>query len=309
MGDLVSVVIPAYNRRNFILRAIDSVIGQTYRPIEVIVVDDASTDGTVDFLRSMNFPIDVEVVQLPANRGPSTARNVGVQHAKGVYVAFLDSDDRWLPQKLERQVSCLEGLPNRRKALVYSQVHLERSHETLLRPHRAKRRDESVAEYLFAHGGHLDSSNIFLATELARRIPYNENMRLHEDWDLYLRMEEGGVEFVMIPEVLSKDDDTSRADRGSNPQTSVTLDWLETWRPRISRRAYLALRAKFAPYLRAQAPFLGLRYIVEAYVARAIDTRYLLFLGAALVHPKFRTLISRLRGAIQGKSRLQNAGG
>ena len=98
---LVSVVIPAYNRVNSIRTSVDSVLRQTYRPIEVIVVDDGSTDGTSEALNVYGKQI---LVIRRKNGGPSAARNSGVAVAKGEIVAFLDSDDTWEPTKLERQV-------------------------------------------------------------------------------------------------------------------------------------------------------------------------------------------------------------
>lgn len=98
---LVSVVIPAYNRAGSIRTSVDSVLRQTYRPIEVIVVDDGSTDGTSETLRHYGDRI---LVVRKINGGPSAARNSGVAVAKGEIVAFLDSDDTWEPTKLERQV-------------------------------------------------------------------------------------------------------------------------------------------------------------------------------------------------------------
>lgn len=300
MSPLVSVVIPTYNRRDLVLQAIQSVTGQSYRPIEVIVVDDGSTDETVECLRTRDFSVDVEVLALPTNRGPSAARNAGLEIARGKYVAFLDSDDWWLPQKLERQVAELERRPNPGKALIYSQVHLVRPHETLLRPLRAKRDGEPLADYLFVNGGHLNSSNIVLATELAREIAYREDMLVHEDWDFYLRLEETSIDFVMIPEVLSASNDGDHAGRQARAAApSLALAWLAIWQPKISRTAYLALRAKTAPYLRAKDRLRGLRFIGEAYLGRAIDFRYLVFLSGALLHPSMRTLISRVRGKFQ----------
>lgn len=109
---LVSVVIPTYNRATTISRAIQSVLDQTYRDLEVIVVDDGSTDSTQEILRG--FDGRIKVIR-QANAGPSSARNCGIKAARGDIVAFLDSDDVWLPSKLERQVEMLmregRGMP------------------------------------------------------------------------------------------------------------------------------------------------------------------------------------------------------
>ncbi len=105
MNPLVSVIIPTFNRAGVVTRAIDSVLGQTYRPVEVIVVDDGSTDATPEVLKSYGNAI-VSVVQ--DNAGPSAARNRGVRESRGDLIAFLDSDDLWLASKLERQVDLLQ---------------------------------------------------------------------------------------------------------------------------------------------------------------------------------------------------------
>jgi glycosyltransferase involved in cell wall biosynthesis len=104
-GPVVSVIIPTFNRAGVVTRAIDSALGQTYRPMEVVVVDDGSTDGTPEVLKTYGDAI-VSVVQ--GNAGPAAARNRGLRESRGDLVAFLDSDDLWLATKLERQVDLLQ---------------------------------------------------------------------------------------------------------------------------------------------------------------------------------------------------------
>ena len=98
----VSVIIPAYNAADFIRETIESVLAQTYRDLEVIVVNDGSTDGTMARLREFGDRIRVHE-QL--NGGVARARNAGVNLARGTWIAFLDADDLWMPQKLERQLA------------------------------------------------------------------------------------------------------------------------------------------------------------------------------------------------------------
>lgn len=108
---LVSVIIPTYNRRHLIGPTIDSVLAQTHRELEVVVVDDGSKDGTGEFLKTRYAaePRFRYIWQENAER--SAARNNGITAAKGEYVAFLDSDDLWLPDKLEQQVRLLQANP------------------------------------------------------------------------------------------------------------------------------------------------------------------------------------------------------
>lgn len=104
----ISVVIPAHNRKKYILNCVNSIINQTYPPIEIIVVDDYSTDGTADELKKLDCKI-LKVISLEKNGGAQVARNVGIKAATGDWIAFCDSDDWWLKDKLEKQVRKLES--------------------------------------------------------------------------------------------------------------------------------------------------------------------------------------------------------
>jgi glycosyltransferase involved in cell wall biosynthesis len=108
---VISVVIPAYNAGGFIKRTIDSVLAQTYRDYEVIVVDDGSTDNTADVVKSYAGKVRY-IYQENAGDGP--ARNAGIRAARGEWIAFLDHDDEWLPQKLELQMKLLDRNPDLR---------------------------------------------------------------------------------------------------------------------------------------------------------------------------------------------------
>jgi len=105
MEPLVSVIMPAYNCADFIGTTLDSVIAQTYQNWEILVVDDCSTDHTEEVIRSYveHYP-GIRYYKLDENYGPAVARNKAVEMADGKYLAFLDSDDIWLPQKLEKQI-------------------------------------------------------------------------------------------------------------------------------------------------------------------------------------------------------------
>ncbi len=105
----VSVVIPTYNRASLIREALESVFAQTFRDFEVIVVDDGSTDGTVELLKEYEGRI---AIIRQENRGAGAARNRGLAEATGEYIAFIDSDDLWMDFKLDLQVAILEGMPD-----------------------------------------------------------------------------------------------------------------------------------------------------------------------------------------------------
>jgi glycosyltransferase involved in cell wall biosynthesis len=113
--NLVSVVVPTYNRKNTLKRCIDSVLNQTYRNFEIIIVDDCSTDGTYEFVEAEYGNIkDIDIIYVinDTNLGTAPSRNVGASYANGEYIAFHDSDDAWMPEKLEKQMECFKTFKN-----------------------------------------------------------------------------------------------------------------------------------------------------------------------------------------------------
>jgi glycosyltransferase involved in cell wall biosynthesis len=110
----VSVIIPVFNRQALLRRALGSVLSQTFRDYELIVVDDGSTEPLLDALSGIGEKIDLRVLRHDKNRGAAAARNTGAQAAKGQYVAFLDSDDAWHSEKLARQIAFMQAEADRR---------------------------------------------------------------------------------------------------------------------------------------------------------------------------------------------------
>jgi glycosyltransferase involved in cell wall biosynthesis len=121
MNPMVTVIIIFLNAEAFLEEAIESVLAQTYDPWELLLVDDGSTDGSTEIARKYArlYPENMRYLdhENHANRGKSTSRNMGIRHAKGQYIAFLDADDLFLPQKLERQTAILDARPD--AAMVY----------------------------------------------------------------------------------------------------------------------------------------------------------------------------------------------
>jgi len=111
MAPLVSVIIPTYNRADLVRQAVASVEAQTFRDFEIVVVDDGGADGAYEVLSARR---ELRVLRHLRRRGVSAARNTGINAARGEWLAFLDSDDLWLPDKLARQISLLEGQPELR---------------------------------------------------------------------------------------------------------------------------------------------------------------------------------------------------
>ncbi len=103
----VSIIIPTYNRENLIIKALESVFMQTFQDFEILIIDDASTDNTEKIIQELHHD-KIRYYKLAVNGGQCIARNYGIQRAEGEYIAFLDSDDIWLPEKLELQIECFK---------------------------------------------------------------------------------------------------------------------------------------------------------------------------------------------------------
>jgi glycosyltransferase involved in cell wall biosynthesis len=128
MAPLISCVVSMYNGRRYITQALDSIFDQTYRPIEVIVADDGSTDGSPEIAAEYSKPVRLLTQN---NKGPSATRNFGLAHAQGDWIAFLDADDLWHSEKLERQAKRLMARPELQFSVTHVQMFWEAevSHE------------------------------------------------------------------------------------------------------------------------------------------------------------------------------------
>lgn len=197
---LVSVIIPTFNRAKYIKRAIESVFGQTYKNVEIIVVDDGSTDGTVKIIRSFEDPRINYIYQ--ENKGRSVARNTGIKFSKGKYIALLDSDDIWFdPKKLEKQSSFLEDNPE--YAIVGGGVIIISDDEReLFRCYEPETDYEIRRTFLFKCP--LVSSSILLKKREVEKIGfYREDIRFIEDWELLMRLGKVG-KLYNFPEYFIK---------------------------------------------------------------------------------------------------------
>lgn len=179
----VSVVIPTFNRADFITRALDSVAAQTCPVSEMIVIDDGSTDGTQDII-SRYYPHVRLITQ--SNRGVSCARNAGIRNAAGDWIAFLDSDDAWRPNKMERQIDTLTRHPEFK--IVHSNEIWIRSGKRL----NQKQKHRKYGGYIFTHC--LPVCSISPSASLIHRSvfdavgSFDESLPACEDYDLWLRI-------------------------------------------------------------------------------------------------------------------------
>jgi glycosyltransferase involved in cell wall biosynthesis len=185
----VSVIIPIYNASSTIERAIKSVLSQTYKLIEVIIVNDGSTDDTSQRLAS--FGSDIRIIN-QENQGRSAARNRGIKVANGEYVAFLDADDWWMPEKLEESIAILEQ--DQDTALVHSAylvVHPSGWIDLVAIQQRGQENEKGCAlfERLVNHNIIGSPSFVVLRASILKEIgEFKESLEGTEDWELWLRV-------------------------------------------------------------------------------------------------------------------------
>lgn len=183
---LVSVIVPIYNRENLVGRTLDSILSQTYPNIEVIAVNDGSTDGSLAILKKYaeNHPEKIVIVD-QLNAGQVCARNNGIKHARGEYIAFLDSDDTWDPQKLTKQLPLFKG----NVGLVYCGIHEVGQNGNVLKtvPCEHGLRGNIYQQLLIKNrmtGGTVVVSK--RALEVAGW--FDESFQAAENWDLWIRI-------------------------------------------------------------------------------------------------------------------------
>ena len=200
----VSVVIPTYNSAKFLVESINSVLDQNYKDYEIIVIDDGSTDNTKEVL--MPFMSKIRYI-FKENGGPASARNMGISQSKGKYIAFLDSDDLWLPEKLELQISMLEKRPD--VGLVHSDATLFDESGKLENLHKGLDR-----KYL--HGDifpHLFTRNFIMTLTVIAKKECFENVGLFDknllraqDYDMWLRISNNfGIGYIDGPLAMHRD--------------------------------------------------------------------------------------------------------
>ena len=196
---LVSIIIPAYNNATYLEAALTSVIQQSYRPLEMIVVDDGSTDDTAVVVAQWQQQTAAHSSPplryfYQANAGPAAARNRGVALANGSLLAFLDADDWWHPQKLQRQVERLTQEAALGYILSHMGVHLETATAWPVSLNQAHYQNEPPCI--------LPSALVVRQTIFQQVGGFDERYRYSDDADWFLRAKDAAIPFAVLPEPL-----------------------------------------------------------------------------------------------------------
>lgn len=291
---LVSAVIPTRNRPELVTRAVRSVAGQTYRNMEIVVVVDGPDRATVQALEDLHEP-KLRIVALEQNVGGSEARNVGARAARGEWVALLDDDDEWFPEKIEKQMNLARSFESRFQ-LISSMTIVRNSFEDIVWPRYFPEPALPVSEYLFCKrglgfgGGLLQTSTILVSKNLLLEVPFQAGLRKHQDWDWVLRVgQHDGVRIDMVRECLAVWNV-----EGTRNSISRAGDWLFSFEWAQSRldlftpRAYAYFMATECARTAAikKAPISVLFRILRECFKGAPDLNCLLFLAKIWFFPE-----------------------
>jgi glycosyltransferase involved in cell wall biosynthesis len=210
---MVSVIIPVYNGEVFLARALKSVFEQDYRPMEVIVVDDGSSDATARIAKG--WP-EVRYFYQP-NQGHGTAKNTGIEKSRGEFLAFLDADDWWAPNKLKLQIDFLETHP---------QVGFVISHMNMILEPGAEAPAGLKPELLHqASPALLPSALVVRRTTMSKVGAFDSAFRMGNDSDWFFRAQDMGISRKILPDVL-----LYRSLHGNNDSNQADVLWNDMFR-------------------------------------------------------------------------------
>jgi glycosyltransferase involved in cell wall biosynthesis len=280
----VSVIVPTYQRAAVVLEALESVLAQTLDDLEVLLVDDGSTDGTEEAVRARFGDEPRLRILRQANGGASSARNLGLEHARGAYVSFLDSDDLYDPEYLARQVQRLESKPG--AGVVVCDARYEgtwpRAGTTVFG--RASFRPPLDLDAILDGAWVLPSCLMFRRAE-APDVRYDETFRVVEDVDFLARLYDHGLVGVLNRRVLTRyrklgtqatDDELAiqegmlrvletYADRSTRPRRHAGQRARRKARILMAQGEWAAARPYLKAWLRARPGIRPLRYLLASY--------------------------------------------
>ena len=199
-AELISIIIPTYNRATLLYRSVNSVINQIYPNWELIIIDDASKDNTESVVESFQDK-RIKYVKLNKNKGVSNARNIGLEIAKGEFLAFLDSDDEWLPEKLVKQLEVFKNTSLNSLVVVSSGYFIKGKDNN--RFYTPNRRGYVLEDFVFGRIKDYQPQCWLIKTNYVQtnNIRFDVLMHSGEDWDFMARLLKAG-QLDYVPEIL-----------------------------------------------------------------------------------------------------------
>ena len=185
----ISVVIPTYNRENTIIACVQSVLSQSYPVSEIIIVDDHSTDGTLNRLNGFNENTIIIILQTEKQSGAQFARNIGIKASKSDWIAFLDSDDEWLSNKIEKQISVLKSIDYNPMTVIHSNCYIKNTNSGKKQLWQLDTIDgKNVYKQLLSKSGILFPSILTSKKALTKINFLDEDCPSYHEWDTSIRL-------------------------------------------------------------------------------------------------------------------------
>ena len=237
----VSVVIPTRNRPELVMRAVRSVLAQSFRELEVIVVIDGEEgSATLESIARLNDD-RVRSIALAGQVGGAEARNVGMRAARSEWIALLDDDDEWLPSKLAMQMDAAQQHRGERQ-LVITCLHIHRAPDAadVVRPRRLPRPDEAPWEFMFDYLCYFQTSTFVCSKELMLKVPFTKDLPFFQDIDWFLRaLRDPNSRLIVVEQPLSiYHAPEERLTVTSGLSWKARLEWGKANRHLMSKRGY-----------------------------------------------------------------------
>ncbi|WP_022683973.1 glycosyltransferase family 2 protein [Sphingobium bisphenolivorans] len=288
-----SVVIPLYNRASIVVDTIRSVLAQDWQDFEIVVIDDGSRDDPEPVIAAIGDPRVRYIRQ--DNAGGGAARNRGILASKGCYIAFLDSDDLFLPGKLSIMAGALAGDDG--STVLYSRMKVDRGVDRYwIRPDRGIRENEDVGEYLFCANQFMQTSTMVVPTAMAQQVLFDPALKKGQDLDFCVRLQGAGARFRMIDQPLTIWLDATEAGRTSYVRGYETsLDWLDRCGHMLTNRARRGYRATVLAYHMAPIkPVAAIKDLAVGMVAGGVPPKVIArqLLRSYLPKPLYRSLVN-----------------
>ncbi len=298
----VSVIIPTYNRAHLIGRAIQSVLNQTYQDFEIIVVDDGSTDNTEEVMKRFNDE-RIKYIKHEQNKGEAAARNTGIKIARGEYIAFQDSDDEWLPEKLEKQIKVFENASSKVGVVYTGFWRIKNGKKTYIPSSKITPKEGDIHNILL-EGNFIGGPVTLIKKECFERAGmFDEELPLLTDWEMWIRLSKYyHFKYIDEPLVISYYQPDSI---GRNQDASIRADELilEKHFEDIKKDSRLLAKhySNIGTLLFSNGEFKqGRSYLIKAAVAYPLNIKPLLMAFISLfgetVYDKALRIYRKIRG-------------
>lgn len=303
-GDMISVVVPAYNAERFIARTLHSVVRQTYPHIEVAVVDDGSSDGTAAVVRQMGATDRRIKLFTAPHRGVSAARNLGIAMTGGPFVAPIDADDLWHPDKLARQMDLMRRAPPGTGVVYCWAAGIDENDRTVLPVWNRSRAEGDVLHDIVTTGILSNGSTPLIRREAIELVGgYDEGLDLCEDWKFYTALA-GVCRFAVIPECLTgyrlRSDSASSRVGAMDAAIEQVTRWIRSNWPHIPEHVFREREYTVNAYLAFLSVRVGDYRSATRYLLRACKVK-----PAALVDFSVAPYAALMLGHMAGIRRYQ----